>query len=85
MSNRRLDIGGHKGNAYYILGLVKSLLGDESIAKDIREEMMSGDYNHLLRTFNEHFPMVELYADRELPGVDKELYTIDDDPEYIEL
>jgi len=83
----RLDIGGPKGNAFYIFGNVRSLLGHDlkETAKEIIEEMMSGDYNNVLRIFNERFPMVELYADRELPGVDKENYTIDENPDIIEL
>lgn len=84
MRKVRLDIGGPKGNAFYILGLVKDLAGDREIAEKIRNEMMEGDYNHLLRTFTEAFPIVELYSHNDLgDSVDDDLYLIDN--ERIEL
>jgi hypothetical protein len=87
MINRRLDIGGEKGNAFYILGLVGALLGDDDkdIVKEIREKMKSGDYNNLLKVFKEHFPMVELYSHNKLSNVDKNLYTFDEHPDVMEL
>jgi len=84
MKEIRLDIGGPKGNAYYILGTVSNLIADKRHADEIRQEMMSGDYNNLLRVFKEHFSNVTLYSHDELSGVDKDLYEITD-PDTIEL
>ena len=79
MKKMRLDIGGEKGNAFYILGLVKTLTGENKHAEKVRGEMMSGDYNHLLKTFTEAFPIVEIYSHRDLgESVDTDLYIIDD-------
>lgn len=84
MRKVRLDIGGPKGNAFYILGLVKNLAGDKETADKIREEMQSADYNHLLGIFTEHFPFVELYSHTDLgDSVDNDLYVVDN--ERVEL
>ena len=78
MRKVRLDIGGPKGNAFYILSLVNGLSGERENAEKIREEMRDGDYNHLLRTFTEAFPIVELYSHTFLgDSVDKDLYVVD--------
>ena len=80
----RLDIGGPKGNAFYVLSLLNSLAGNSDVAEDVRKEMRSGDYNHLLRTFAEAFPIVELYSHTFLgDSVDKDLYVVDN--ERVEL
>ena len=80
----RLDIGGPKGNAFYILGLVKGLTGgDKELTESITNEMKSSNYDNLLRTFKKHFPMVEFYSTIEIPTIDSELYVVDD--ENIEL
>lgn len=62
-----IDIMGQQGNANSLLHsaqhLVKSINNakkdDESFTaldhKAIQEEMTSGDYNHLVRTFEKHF------------------------------
>jgi len=76
----RLNIGGPKGNAYYILGLVKQLEQDEEKADKLIRKMTSQDYNNLLRTFTEAFPIVELYAVHDLGDtVDEDLYVVDMD------
>ena len=80
VSKVRLNIGGPKGNAFYILGLVKDLTGGDNVFRNkILKEMKSGDYNHLLKTFTEAFPTVELYSHHILSGVDKDLYVISND------
>jgi len=99
MNKIRLDIGGPKGNAYYIMGTVSNLCRSmgltEADAKDICAAMR-GDtmrdlggkvntYDDLLRIYLDNFPFVELYATYELGGVDSELYTFDEDPEIYEL
>ena len=72
----RLDIGGEKGNAYYLLAVVdKSFRNDAELCKKILDEMRSGDYENLLRVFKKYLPGVELVAEFKLNGVDPELYT----------
>ena len=93
MKTLRLNIGGEKGNAFYILGLVKHLgrkegMDEEELAS-LRDKMtgkswkklggVPTDYNHLVRTFSEAFPFVEIYAKHEFP-MDDDLYTIDITP-----
>ena len=79
VSKVRLNIGGPKGNAFYILGLVKGLTGGDKEESDkIMKEMKSNDYNHLLKTFTEAFPMIELYSDHDLgDNIDRDLYVVD--------
>jgi len=84
MKDIRLNIGGPKGNAFYILGTVSSLIDDEELAKAIRDEMKESDYNHLLRTYLRYFSMVRLYSESELNGVDDDLYEVTDS-DIIEL
>lgn len=85
MSNIRLNIGGPKGNAFYILGLVKDLVnGDKELAYKIRAEMKSSNYDNLLRTFKRYFPGITLYSNIELNGVDSDLYEITGN-DYTEL
>ena len=51
-----IDITGPKGNAYYLLALAENLakqLGLDPIA--IIDEMESGDYDHLIQTFDKWF------------------------------
>lgn len=58
-----IDLTGSNGNAFYLLGTAGSLakqLGLDS--NSIRTEMMSGDYEHLVKTFDKHFgSFVTLY------------------------
>lgn len=89
MKNIRLNIGGQRGNAFYILGTVHKLgktMGLTQKECDTITEEMKGivwhelggkwSYEDLLKTFLKHFPFVELYAYRDI-GIDSELYTID--------
>lgn len=84
----RLNIGGSKGNAFYILGLVNGILraevDDQDFIDRVNERMKSGDYNNLLRIFKEVLPAVTLYSVDKLPGVDKDLYELAD-PSVVEL
>jgi len=51
-----IDLTGPMGNAYYLLGLVNKLNNEldlELDTKSITEDMMSGDYEHLLSVFDE--------------------------------
>tara|TARA_B100001287_G_C22665528_1_gene522625 strand:+ start:1505 stop:1735 length:231 start_codon:yes stop_codon:yes gene_type:complete len=58
LSFRKIEIDLHssEGNAFYLLGLVETL-GKQiniptEIRKDIRETMMSGSYDDLIKTFD---------------------------------
>ena len=58
LSCRKIEIDSHssRGNAFYLLGLVETL-GKQigipiEIRKDIRETMMSGSYEDLIKTFD---------------------------------
>ena len=51
-----IDLTGPEGNAYALLGAALRLakqLGKDSDA--IEAEMMDGDYEHLVKTFDKHF------------------------------
>jgi hypothetical protein len=66
MSKQVIDLSGPEGNAFYLMAVVKktfrrsgaSELGDEIVA-----EMMKGDYDHLVKTFElylgDHFKLVK--------------------------
>jgi len=94
MQKIRLDIGGEKGNAFYIMSTVRGLCGNADEAKDICAKMRGdtfsalggngNDYEGLLRVYLKHFPFVELYATHDI-GIDPELYTLDENPEIYEL
>ena len=59
-----IDISGPDGNAFRIMGVVKNWckqLGWKH--KDIIEEMMKGDYEHLLMTVERYFPDVVFLED----------------------
>lgn len=51
-----IDLTGPNGNAFYLLGTASNLakqLGLDS--KAIQTEMMKGNYEHLVETFDKHF------------------------------
>ena len=57
-----IDLTGPEGNAFYLLGLARKLckqldLDDEAKQK-ISDEMTSGDYEHLIKTFDKYFGMI---------------------------
>jgi len=61
----QIDLSGPQGNAFYLLGVVKQTFrrsGASELGDQIVEEMMKGDYDHLLKTFDlylgEHFDIV---------------------------
>jgi hypothetical protein len=50
-----IDLTGPQGNAYYLMGVVKSTFrnsGAPELGYSIIKEMRSGDYEHLLKTFD---------------------------------
>ena len=58
-----IDLTGPEGNAFALMGYAKKLARQLEIdSKPIIEDMMSGDYEHLLEVFEEHFgSVVTLY------------------------
>jgi hypothetical protein len=51
-----VDLTGPNGNAFYLIGLAKSLSDKLGLdAKSIRAEMTTGDYDNLINTFDKYF------------------------------
>ena len=51
-----IDITGPNGNAFYLIGTANNLAKQLGLDKaKIQAEMMSGDYEHLVNTFDKHF------------------------------
>ena len=54
-----IDLTGPDGNAYYILGVAKNLCNQVCVDfKPIMEEMTSGDYENLIKVFDDKFGSV---------------------------
>jgi hypothetical protein len=54
-----IDLTGPQGNAFYILGVAKKLCKQVGIdSKPFLEEMMSGDYENLIKVFDDKFGSV---------------------------
>lgn len=50
-----IDLTGPQGNAFYLMGVVKDTFrrsGAPELGHAIVQEMMKGDYEHLLKTFD---------------------------------
>ena len=50
-----IDLTGPQGNAYYLIAVVQSTFkksGAVELGESIIKEMKSGDYEHLLKTFD---------------------------------
>jgi len=53
---RVIDLTGSDGNAFVLLGIAKGLCKQLQIEDDIiLEDMRSGDYEHLINTFDNYF------------------------------
>lgn len=54
-----IDLSGPNGNAYvlinYAIQLGRDLGFDKNKIEEIKDEMMSSDYEHLLKTFDDNF------------------------------
>ena len=52
-----IDLSGPDGNAFVLLGKAKVFANQMELenADSIQSEMMSGDYNHLITTFEKYF------------------------------
>lgn len=56
-SKQVIDLTGPQGNAFYLLGLVQNIYnqsGASDLGQKIVKEMQSGDYEHLIKTFDLH-------------------------------
>ena len=55
-----IDLTGPQGNAFYLLGLASKLCKDIGLDDwvEILDEMKSGDYEHLIRTFDKYFGLI---------------------------
>lgn len=55
-SEIEIDLTGPNGNAFYLLGTAGRLAKEIGLnSKEIQSEMMKGDYEHLVNTFDKHF------------------------------
>jgi len=51
-----IDLSGPNGNAYYLIGEAKRLAGQLGLDnEDIQARMQAGDYDHLVKVFEEEF------------------------------
>jgi len=51
-----IDLTGPDGNAFVLLGIARSYAKQLRLdPKPITDEMMAGDYEHLLQVFDNHF------------------------------
>jgi hypothetical protein len=64
MKKQVIDLSGPQGNAFYLMGVVKQTFrrsGAKELGDEIVEQMMKGDYEHLLKTFElylgDHFKL----------------------------
>lgn len=58
-----IDLSGPQGNAFALLGLAKQYAKQLDLPiDDIRKEMMSGNYEHLVEVFDKYFgEFVDIY------------------------
>jgi len=52
-----IDLTGPQGNAFYLIAVVRQTFrnsGARELGEEIAEEMMKGDYEHLVKTFDLH-------------------------------
>lgn len=57
-ANRKpeIDLRGPQGNAFYLLGVAMDLAKQLDLKwRYIEDELTSGDYEHLIEKFDEHF------------------------------
>ena len=55
-STIEIDLTGPDGNAFVLIGTATRLAKQLGLdADEIKTEMMSGDYEHLVNTFDKHF------------------------------
>ncbi len=55
-STIEIDLTGPDGNAFYLIGTARKLSKQLGLDTDaIQAEMMNGNYEHLVNTFDKHF------------------------------
>ena len=55
-SGIEIDLTGPQGNVFFLIGTAKNLAKQLGLdGKAIQTEMMSGNYEHLVNTFDKHF------------------------------
>jgi hypothetical protein len=55
-AERVIDLTGPQGNAFFLLGYANNLAKQLCFnAEKIKSEMMEGDYEHLVATFDKYF------------------------------
>lgn len=66
MAKQVIDLSGPEGNAFYLMSVVKQTFrksGARELGDQIVEEMMKGDYDHVVKTFElylgDHFKLVK--------------------------
>jgi len=53
---RVIDLTGPEGNAYHLLGLANNLCEQlDYNSEQIQKDMTSGDYDNLIKVFDQHF------------------------------
>ena len=54
-----IDLTGPQGNAFYLMGVANNFMRNleftQEEAESIHEELKSGDYEHLIKTFDKYF------------------------------
>ena len=51
-----IDLTGPQGNVFFLIGTAKNLAKQLGLnGAEIKAEMMEGDYEHLVNTFDKHF------------------------------
>jgi len=56
---RTINLDGPDGNAMVLIGMARTFAKQVGLdAKAITEDMMSSDYTHLVKVFDQHFGMV---------------------------
>jgi len=63
---KTIDILGPDGNAFVLMGYAKTISRQLDMeSKEILDDMQSGDYEHLLNVFEEHFSDVVTLEGRD--------------------
>ena len=54
-----IDLTGPQGNVYFLMGTAMKLCKELDLDKEsVLNEMQSGDYEHLIQTFDKYFGMI---------------------------
>lgn len=83
-TERSIDLSGPQGNAFCLLGYAKDFCRQlERDFEPIQKEMMSGDYENLLKVFDREFgDFVTLYRANDVEDEDIEDEDIEDEEDF---